>query len=76
MDKIDNNITNYNHGISVIERKNIIVTGVKKRDDFDNEELRLPWTKTLHSQCRKTRFIPWSGNYIPHVATKDPVCHN
>ena len=24
MDKIDGNITNYNHGISVIERKNII----------------------------------------------------
>ena len=35
MDKTDNSITNYNHGISVIERKNIIITGVKKIDNFD-----------------------------------------
>lgn len=38
MDKIDNTISNYNHGISVIERKNLIVTGVKKIENFDNEE--------------------------------------
>lgn len=38
MDKSDNTISNYNHGISVIERKNLIVTGVKKIDNFDNEE--------------------------------------
>jgi len=44
MDKIDNNITNYNHGISVIERKNIIVTGVKKIDNFDNEEFLMQTT--------------------------------
>jgi len=44
MDKIDNNITNYNHGISVIERKNIIVTGVKKIDNFDNEEFLMETT--------------------------------
>lgn len=38
MDKETSAITNYNHGISVIERKNIIVTGVKKIESFDNEE--------------------------------------
>jgi len=38
VDKETSAITNYNHGISVIERKNIIVTGVKKIESFDNEE--------------------------------------
>ncbi len=44
MDKVDGTITNYNHGISVIERKNIIVTGVKKIDNFDNEEFLMETT--------------------------------
>ena len=26
--------------------------------------------KTQHSQCMVLRFNPWSGNYIPHAATK------
>ena len=44
MDKTDSTITNYNHGISVIERKNIIVTGVKKIDNFDAEEFLMQTT--------------------------------
>jgi len=44
MDKTDNTITNYNHGISVVERKNIIVTGVKKIDNFDDEEFLMQTT--------------------------------
>ncbi len=31
-------LSSYNHGINIIERKNIIITGVKKVDSFDNEE--------------------------------------
>ena len=38
-----------------------------------------PVTKTPHTQCKGSRFYPWSGYYIPHappkcshVATKDP----
>ncbi len=27
-----------NHSISIVERKNILITGVKKVDSFDNEE--------------------------------------
>ena len=38
MDKEAQQITNYNHGVSIIERKNLIVTGVKKIESFDNEE--------------------------------------
>lgn len=35
MDKIDNNIS---HAISINERNNIVVSGVKKIESFDSEE--------------------------------------
>ena len=31
-----------------------------------------PVAKTLHSQCRGPRFIPWSDKMTPHAATKSP----
>lgn len=31
-------IQNYNHSITVVERKSILITGVKKIDSFDEEE--------------------------------------
>lgn len=31
-------LSSFNHSISIIERKNIIITGVKKVDSFDKEE--------------------------------------
>lgn len=34
----DNSITSFSHSVSVIERKNILITGVKKVDSFDSEE--------------------------------------
>lgn len=37
MDK-DNIITSSNHSITLNERKNLIITGVKKIDSFDDEE--------------------------------------
>ncbi|MBE6146786.1 MAG: sporulation protein YabP [Firmicutes bacterium] len=37
MDK-DTTISNYNHSINIVERKNILVTGVKKIESFDSEE--------------------------------------
>ena len=37
MDK-DQTISNYNHSINILERKNILVTGVKKIENFDDEE--------------------------------------
>jgi len=38
MDKIDNNFSTLSHAVTINERKNIIVSGVKKIDSFDNEE--------------------------------------
>jgi len=43
MDKIDT-ISSLNHNITINERKNIIITGVKKIDSFDNEEFLLETT--------------------------------
>lgn len=37
MDK-DQSINTYNHSINILERKNILVTGIKKIDSFDDTE--------------------------------------
>ena len=44
MDKVDNLVNNYNHGINIVERKNILVTGIKKIENFDSEEFLLETT--------------------------------
>ncbi|NLA33724.1 MAG: sporulation protein YabP [Tenericutes bacterium] len=42
MDKSETiNVSNYSHSINIVERKNIIITGVKKIESFDNEEFLL-----------------------------------
>ena len=37
----DNSINNYNHSISLLERKNLVITGVKKIENFDNYQFIL-----------------------------------
>lgn len=37
MDK-DKELSSFSHSISIVERKNILITGVKKVDSFDKEE--------------------------------------
>ena len=44
MDKGNSVEVNYNHGISIAERKNVLVTGVKKIESFDNEEFLMDTT--------------------------------
>ena len=44
MDKVHELENNFNHGISIAERKNMIVTGVKKIESFDNEEFLMDTT--------------------------------
>ncbi len=41
MDKQENSINSYNHGINLFERKSLIITGVKKIENFDNEQFLL-----------------------------------
>lgn len=43
MDKV-NQISSYNHSITINERKNIVISGVKKIDSFDNEEFLMETT--------------------------------
>ena len=38
MERQESSINNYNHSINILERKNILVTGVKKIESFDDSE--------------------------------------
>ena len=42
MDKQES--SSYNHGISLLERKNLVITGIKKIENFDNEQFLLETT--------------------------------
>ena len=44
MDKGNNLEGSFSHGISVSERKSVLVTGVKKIESFDNEEFLMDTT--------------------------------
>ena len=44
MDKNDSSINNFNHSISLLERKTLVVTGVKKIDNFDKSHFLLDTT--------------------------------
>lgn len=41
MEKLENIVNNYSHSINMVERKNLMVTGVKKIENFDSEEFLL-----------------------------------
>lgn len=34
----DKDLSTYNHSVNIVERKNILISGVKKVDSFDEEE--------------------------------------
>jgi len=44
MDKMNEIEASFSHGITLAERKNIIVTGVKKIESFDSEEFMMDTT--------------------------------
>ena len=44
MDKVNEIEASFNHGITLAERKNIVVTGVKKIESFDSEEFMMDTT--------------------------------
>ena len=41
MDKQENSINSYNHGINLFERKSLVIKGVKKIENFDSEQFLL-----------------------------------
>ena len=44
MDKVNEIGSSFSHGITIAERKSIIVSGVKKIESFDNEEFLMETT--------------------------------
>ncbi len=44
LDKVKEIEASFNHGISLAERKNVVVTGVKKIESFDSEEFLMDTT--------------------------------
>ncbi len=44
MDKVKELEGSFNHGLSISERKNIVVSGVKKIESFDSEEFLMETT--------------------------------
>jgi sporulation protein YabP len=44
MDKESSGISNYNHSINLLERKTLVITGVKKIENFDNLHFLLETT--------------------------------
>ncbi len=44
MDKENSNINSYNHSINLLERKTLVITGVKKIENFDNLHFLLETT--------------------------------
>ena len=44
MDKDNSTLNNYNHSISLLERKTLVITGVKKIDNFDKMHFFLDTT--------------------------------
>ncbi len=41
MDKQENSINSYSHGVSLFEKKSLVITGVKKIENFDKEQFLL-----------------------------------
>ena len=44
MDKVKEIDASFNHGLSLAERKNVVVTGVKKIESFDSNEFMIDTT--------------------------------
>lgn len=44
MDNVQEMNNSFNHGLTITERKNLIISGVKKIESFDNEEFLMETT--------------------------------
>ena len=66
-------ITNYNHTITINERKNINISGVKKIDSFDNEEFLLETTMGYIIIKGETLEIIKLDTYQGNVAIKGKI---
>ena len=63
---MDKEIAAFNHNLTLTERKNLVVTGVKTIDNFDNSEFMLETTmgylKVLGSDLEIVKLDTYQGN--------------
>ena len=64
---------NFNHGISISERKNVIVNGVKKIESFDNEEFLMDTTLGFLSIKGESLEIIKLDTYQGNVSIKGKI---
>ena len=66
MDKVKDIDNSFNHGINIVERKNLIVNGVKKIESFDNEEFLMDTTLGFlvikGAELEIVKFDTYQGN--------------
>ncbi len=66
MDKNDSSINNFNHSISLLEKKTLVITGVKKIDNFDSNEFLIETTmgylKVKGSDLEIIKLDTYQGN--------------
>lgn len=72
MDK-DNIITSYNHSVTITERKNLVITGVKKIESFDDEEFLMETTMGFIIIKGETLEIVKLDTYQGNVSIKGKV---
>ena len=73
MDKVKEIEASFNHGISLAERKNIVVTGVKKIESFDSEEFLMDTTLGFLSIKGSELEIVKLDTYQGNVSIKGKV---
>ena len=63
---MDKEIASFNHNINVTERKNIVISGVKKIDNFDDQEFMIETTmgylKISGSELEIIKLDTYQGN--------------
>lgn len=66
MDKVQDMNNSFNHGLTITERKNLIISGVKKIESFDNEEFLMETTLGFlvikGSELEIIKFDTYQGN--------------
>ena len=73
MDKVKEMENSFNHGISIAERKNIVVSGVKRIESFDNEEFLMDTTLGFLSVKGESLEIIKLDTYQGNVSIKGKV---
>ena len=61
MDKIDTNFSTLSHAVTINERKNLLISGVKKIDSFDNEEFLME-TNMGYIDIKGEKLDTFQGN--------------